>query len=330
MGIISEDTFYAAPTYRENMLGAQARLGIGTIRQVFDWASIETVPGRFNFGTTDGYVAATAKHHITLLPILFDAPSFRSSAPRRGAKRGFYPPRRNADFGRFAAAAARRYGPEGSFWRTHRSLPREPIRAWQIWNEPNLPIYWASGPNPGKYVGLVRAARSALKRVDRHAEIVTAGLPESKIGKPLYAFIAGMYRAGGRSAFDTLAVHPYAHTVGSMYSKLLRVRGLMNAAGHRRGRIWVTEFGWADKAPANNRGFTEGTFGQAARISGAIAMFSRQRRHLNLRGFVYYNWHDEPPYGGGDFWGLHTGLLYQDGTPKPARDAFARAVSRMR
>ena len=60
------------------------------------------------------------------------------SAPIRGAARSAS----YADFGRFVAALIGRYGPEGSFWTGNPSLPKRPIEAWQLWNEPNLRGLW--------------------------------------------------------------------------------------------------------------------------------------------------------------------------------------------
>ena len=37
----------------------------------------------------------------------------------------------------FVKAAVRRYGPHGQFWTQHPELPNDPIRTWQVWNEPN-------------------------------------------------------------------------------------------------------------------------------------------------------------------------------------------------
>jgi len=83
---------------------------------------------------------------FTILPVLFDPPAFRSSRPAVGAARGVYPRRSNREFGRFAATLVRRYyGPNASFWRNHPSLPRRPLRAWQIWNEPHIKAYWPTG-----------------------------------------------------------------------------------------------------------------------------------------------------------------------------------------
>src|SRR5258707_816180 len=72
---------------------------------------------------------------------------------------------------------ARRYGPSGSFWAQNPQLPRHPITAWQIWNEPNLPVYWRPRPSAAAYVQMLRLASQRIKAVDPSAEIVTAGLP---------------------------------------------------------------------------------------------------------------------------------------------------------
>ena len=50
-------------------------------RQTFDWARIERAPGRYDLSFYDRYVAALARRHLRLLPILFNPPPFRSSAP---------------------------------------------------------------------------------------------------------------------------------------------------------------------------------------------------------------------------------------------------------
>ena len=76
----------------------------------------------------------------------------------------------------------RRYGPNGTLWAERPEVPRLPIRSWQIWNEPNLGPYWCGKANAKQYVAMLRAVGTAIKQVDRGAQIVTAGLPDSKLG----------------------------------------------------------------------------------------------------------------------------------------------------
>lgn len=329
VGIVSEDAFAGDPEYRNRTLDRQRRLGIGLVRQTFDWARIETAPGRYDFSHYDGYVGDLASHGLQLLPLLFGSPAFRSSAPSRGARRGTYPPRHAEQFAAFAARVARRYGPGGTFWAANPELPRLPVRAWQVWNEPSLPVFWASGPDPGEYGRLLSATSRGIRRVDPEAEIVTAGLPESRGGIPFSDFVAGIYEAGAGDAFDTLAIHPYARDAEAAIEAVADARRLLDRHGGRQKRIWVTEVGWASDGPSSP--FTVGQPGQASRIARLLPDLALSRVELGIRGIVYFNWQDAPPPPGGrDFWGLHTGLLTLDGRPKRAFRAFRRAITQIK
>ena len=329
VGVTSEDVFAGSASYRSANLSAQRGLGVGLIRQTFDWSQIELGPGRFDLGYHDDYVATAAAHGIRILPILFNPPRFqlgRTSGRAACAPRGF------RTFARFAKVLVRRYGPQGSLWAERPALPKLPIRSWQIWNEPNLGIYWCNQSSARQYVRMLRAVGGAIEKVDRKAEIVTAGLPPSKLSSaiPLERYIAQMYRAGARRAFDTMAINSYATDRRELRTLLCGIRRQMDRRGHRRARIWITELGWGDAGPAHR--FVVGPTGQAARISSSFREITRLRRKLRLRGVVYYSWRDSPPYPPlyRDMWGLHTGLLDAAAHPKPAYFAFRDAVTRLR
>ncbi len=164
IGVVAQDVFAGSPRYRARELGRQKRAGVRLIRQTFDWASVEIAPGRYDFRRLDGLMEATSRRRIAVLPILFNPPAFRSSAPRGTARRGTYPPAHPRDLGIFGAVLVRRYGPRGSFWRQRPGLRRSPITAWQVWNEPNLPVYWPEAPDAGEYTELLRETARELKR----------------------------------------------------------------------------------------------------------------------------------------------------------------------
>jgi hypothetical protein len=328
VGIAADDVFAGDPGYRASALAAQRSVGVGLIRQTFDWSTIETSPGRFDLSAYDAYVASAAAHRVTILPILFNAPGFH----RRSSGRAACPPRRLSTMARLARVLVRRYGPRGSLWRQRPDVPRRPIRSWQIWNEPNLSIYWCNRPNARAYVRMLRVVGRAIRRGDRRAEIVTAGLPNSKLRSavPLDRYLRRLYRAGGKRWFDTLAINSYAKNRRELRGLLRSTRRLMNRARDRRARIWLTELGWGDSGPSHR--FIVGAAGQAARIKASFAYIRRQRARLRLRGVVYYSWRDARPYPPlyRDLWGLHTGLLDLNGNPKPAFHAFTRAVRALR
>ena len=327
-GIVTEDAFGRPGRYREAQFRRQRRIGVGIVRQTFDWSKIERRRGRFRFGRYDRFVGDLAKRRIRVLPVLFNPPRFHSSRPRRRARRGTYPPRDPDTMARFARALVRRYGPDGSFWRKEPDLPRLPVRSWQIWNEPSIPVYWPSGPDPAEYVRLLRATGGAIKAADPDAEVVSAGLAQSRLGVPFATYLAGMYRAGAAGAFDTFALHAYARSDAGVMAAVRSARAQIAANGDRP-RIWVTEIGWASGGPRSP--FTVGERRQARLIGRMITSLGRARRELGIRGIVYFNWRDSRPFKGGhEFFGLHTGLLRLNGKAKPALSAYARAARALR
>jgi hypothetical protein len=328
VGIVSEDIFWDSSSYRSCNLNDQAASGVDVLRQAFDWAQIEIARNRYDFSWYDALMAALARRRLGVLPVVFNAPRFR--ALKRSGSRGAYLPRNRDDFGRFAARLVRRYGTRGSFWRTHAGLPRMPVRAWQIWNEPNVRVYWHSGPDPRSYTRLLDTAARHIRKADRNAEIVTAGIPDSRHGIPLASFVSAMYRAGAKPAFHTLAINAYSARPNGVMGLVRRVRRLMDRHGDRGGSIRVTEFGWSTSGPPSRFRVTPEE--QARRVSLAFRGLYANRRRWRVRGVVYYNWRDGKPYPPlyQDFFGLHTGLIDAASRPKPALRAFREIAPRLR
>ena len=328
VGLVSEDVFAGDAEYRADMIERQAKLGVGLIRQTFDWSKIEPSKGEFDFSAYDPWMEQLAKQRMQVLPILFNPPAFASARPTENAERGTYPPRRPRAIAPFARALVQRYGPEGSFW-DEKDVPKVPIRSWQVWNEPNIPVYWPQGPDAAEYAALLRAAADAIREVDPQAEVVSAGLPNSDRGVPFQTYLDAMLDAGAGRSADVIAIHPYATEVPGTISAIRRMRRTLRQRRLEKP-IWITEIGWATQGPAS--AFTVGMRGQAARITELLERLAELRNPLGLRGFVYYNWRDSEPYEGGfDFFGLHSGLLTLAGVEKPGFLAFrqaARQISR--
>src|SRR3954464_9253029 len=114
----------------------------------------------------DNLVRQAALRGVTILPVLIDMPGEAYTPPKTDAAR--------SAFGDFAAAAARRYGSAGSFWGTC-GCPARPIRAWEVWNEPNMSVFWQA-PDPAQYAQLLALTRTKLRRTDAAARIVFGGL----------------------------------------------------------------------------------------------------------------------------------------------------------
>jgi polysaccharide biosynthesis protein PslG len=326
LGITSEDAFAGDDAHREKTFTDLAAAGVKLVRQPFNWSTIELSSGRYELGPYDRFVAAAARHGIRVMPILFDAPGFRE----RPATSGSPPPRSFRDMVSFAQVLWWRYGPSGSLWRQHPELPQLPVRSWQVWNEPSLRRYWPPKPSAAQYARMLRQVGSILSAVDPSAEVVTAGIPASRLASavPFDRYLRGLGRT--EVPFDTLAVNAYARSARELIRNLRSARRMLDRSGRRRTKIWVTELGWSDDGPRSR--FRAGRRGQARLIQSAFRALERNRKRLRLRGVVYHSWMDGTPYAPHfkDFWGLHTGLLRLDGSPKPAFWVFQRTAKRLR
>jgi hypothetical protein len=311
-----------SPQFRDCSFGLIAADHIGVFRGGLSWAQTEDPAGHYVFAAFDELVSELARHHIRFLPVLLDPPRWRSTQPAAGTPLGMYPPAHPAQFAAWAAVCVRRYGPHGSFWRANPALPYLPVRAWEVWNEPNIASFWAPRPNARAYVSLLRATARAIRRVDRHATIVTAGMPFAGNGDET-AFVRQLYRAGARSAFNVLALHTYARTVAGAVARLQTARRLMNRFGDRRKQIWDTEWSWAGGPP---NPFRVSQTGQRANVSGFLRAIQRSRRRLRIGALIYYGWRDTVYGKDPSWWGYHVGLYTQGLQPKLALGAFARAA----
>src|SRR5215212_9340409 len=79
-------------------LAEQARLGVGIVRQPFDWSRVERSPREFDFAVYDAYVTKAATAGVSVLPILARPPEFRSSRPPGSTSRAMFPPASNASY----------------------------------------------------------------------------------------------------------------------------------------------------------------------------------------------------------------------------------------
>jgi polysaccharide biosynthesis protein PslG len=325
VGITSDETFQQAGDFRLNNFKAMRRARIGLIRQVFDWSRIETSQGVYDLSFLDEYMSTLAGQGLSVMPVLTNAPQFYKLP---GSKRGATRPSNNARMAEFAQALAERYGPHGTLWTERPYLRKVPITVWQIWNEPTLDVYWGPRPNARQYVAMLRTVGRAIEEVEPGAEIVSAGLPPSKLrtAAPLERYLKQMYSAGAARYFDTLAINAYARNAGELETLLRQIRKLMNSRRDRRAKIWITELGWASDGPRHR--FRVGARRQAKNIRDSFKTVRRLRRSLRLRGLVYFGWRDGRPYAPlfEDEWGLHTGLLTVGGRRKPAYNAFVRGA----
>ena len=152
-----------------------ARMGrgrVGTLRINLAWGSVQSSPGAsYDWSHYDPVIAGAARNGIRVLATVYSSPTWAEPSPE-------YPPlgSRMAQFQDFVRAAVGRYGTGGTFWREHPDVPRLPVTDWQVWNEPNSPLFWKPKPDPAAYLELLRGFDSAARGADPQAQIVLGGL----------------------------------------------------------------------------------------------------------------------------------------------------------
>ena len=84
-----------------------------------------------------------------MLPLLFNSPSFYRKRSAKRRRRASLPPADNADRALCNAGGAA-VRTNGSLWAGNPNPL--PFRAYQIWNEPALPVYWRDKPSATEYL----------------------------------------------------------------------------------------------------------------------------------------------------------------------------------
>jgi hypothetical protein len=295
--------------------------GLGmTVRFAINWPQVEPQPGRYDFSVPDEQIGLAADYGARALPVVFGTPAWISDEPARPP----LGPRGLRRWRFFLSALVRRYGTRGSFWRGR--AVRRPVRSWQIWNEPNFRVFWRSRISPRGYAHLLGAATGAIRRHDRSARIVAAGLaPIENAIKP-WEYLRRLYRVpGARRLFDVAALHPYAAKVGGVEYEVWRTRQVMREAGAGDQPLLLSEVGVASHSAAPTL-FDRGRRGQARFLEHVYARLSAQRRRWRIGGVYWYTWRDPGQADSLCSFCEGAGLFDAQGRAKPAWRAFRRVL----
>jgi hypothetical protein len=294
-----------------------AEAGIDSVRLPMYWNGIQPKNPAYskpNWSGFDAEVELAAEAGIRVMPFVWSSPPWVTpeliALPVRTGwqKRGW---------SRFLAEAARRYGPDGSFWRQHTKLPFLPIRYWEIWNEENL-VTWAREPSPAEYATLIRISGRTLHRVDPSAQVLVGGF----FGTPLQippnigsgTYLKGIYAAGDvKPYFDGVALHPYVASADGMGRQLTELRQIMNSHSDPKTPLYVTELGWGSRDGPTR--WERGLGGQANELSKSFELLSANRVRWNVRGAWWFTWTDE---GGSCLFCASAGLLTDEREAKPS------------
>ena len=308
------------------------RVGVESSRTTFDGGLSQAKKGGpIDFRRTDNYVWLATSHQIELLPTVVVAPRWA----RRSREKSYSPPKDLRDYAHYLKALIERYGPKGTFWPEHPELTKRPIRAWQLWNEPNLHYYWPVRHEdwaPG-YGALVRRASKAVKAADPGAKVVLAGLTNES-----WTALDHLYDKGDvRGSFDIAAIHPFTPKTEGVVEIVRRFRKVMAKHGDGGKPLWATEIG-LPAAKGHDADTTHGlettNKGMARFLTRTYAALADGRHDPTIRidrAYWYtwasgYGYHTHDPW---DFAGLlrhkHTSA-HESMVPMPALEAYEKSA----
>ena len=193
------------------------------------------------------------------------------------------------DFASYAYAVARHY--------------RNSIDTWQVWNEPDLHLFWRPYPDAGDYATLLNQAYTAIKRANPKAKVVLGG--PSGADPHAMRFIQQVVDAGGK--FDILSMQPYQPVPGP------QLIGQVQALRKFHKPIWFTEMGWAGETACQNVCGSEYSQGDRLARLYLVAAYAGVDRLF---------WYDLRDDGQQANFEDHFGLLQHNLAPKPSYWAY--------
>ncbi|MEI7889895.1 MAG: hypothetical protein WCI34_06260 [Actinomycetes bacterium] len=260
----------------------------------------------YNWTATDTFMTATAQVGIQVLPILLGTPKWASDPNYAGT---FQIPASPTRFADFCAAAVQRYGPDGSFWTEHPSIPRVPVSRWQVWNEPDLDRYWPQHKGETQtvtvsgrtkrlkglgfapsYVALLRQAAARIRATDSTAHVMLASMTNLA-----WSSLTLLYASGARGNFDEVAANVFSKTAPNIVSAVKTIRSTMATNRDSAIPYSVTEYSWSSASgiisPSVHMGWLVSTqVVQAKNAALAIDQFLKNRATLKLKSTFWYTW----------------------------------------
>lgn len=260
--------------------------GAGWDRWPIYWYNVETSAGKFDWSTQDTAVLSDVAHGLQTDAILLGTPPFYTTAS--AGKLSLAPMRRggfemqrvqaaapqgldnsvftdgtdvpgpgkqiNPDnkWAQFVYTAVNRYKPGGVLAQTHGWPAGVGVTHWEMWNEPDLTIFWDS--SLADYARLLKVGYLAAKHADPQAQVLFAGLANNFAHLSYYSDVLATFKsqdpqeAADNGYFhDIVATHNYSCAWRSWYH-VWRAGGAMTSYGLDKP-IWLNENGvpaWDD------------------------------------------------------------------------------------
>jgi polysaccharide biosynthesis protein PslG len=302
--------------------------GVRWIRASVNWAGLEPDrKGEPNHWLLTEYDYAVEQAHAAglqvLMPIADGVPYWASADPGKHLDvdgehswEVTYRPTRAADYGDVVRFVVEHFSALG-------------VHTYQVWNEPNHPRFWPSGPSAAEYLPLLREGYEAAKAADPDATVLLGGLSKSD-----FYYLEDLYRLGGGAYFDAVAVQPYTFGVDpraswngvhewedserisiNAFPAIKEVRASMVAFGDAEKDVWLTEFGYSTTTD-------DGGVSQLRQAAYLRTAYRYVERFPWVKALFWYAARNSPFYEDADSYEGRFGLLTTNWRPKPSYSAL--------
>jgi len=289
------------------------RTGVDLLRISFGWDAIEAEKDQYDWLFWDDYVdIATNQYGITLVPYICYTPRWNS----RGDSLWFWndQPLDFEEFGEFMFDLVTRY--------------KDNIKTWELWNEPDLDIYWDTR-DIGAFAEFIKIGSKAVKRADPESKVVLGGIAYDA------GFLEKLFRDYDLSPYiDIVNLHNYYETwserpVEQVGDNIEAIASVIDKYGNKQA-LWMAEVGYS-------------TFRQGSYVSEAYHAYYDYEHtpeyqavdlfkcltlavaEEKLSAIAWYEIKDLPPTEeviGDNFNNRHLGIAYPDFSPKLAEKAL--------
>ncbi|KAH3765401.1 cellulase family glycosylhydrolase [Pelomyxa schiedti] len=235
-------------------------VGWNFVRMDFTWSATEQQKGVYDFSSYDILMANLATYNMRAILILDYANPLYDDGLSVHTDEG-----REA-FTNWAMAGVGRYQNRSVFW--------------EMYNEPNIDVFWKPTPNVTDYIALATSVGKAIKSL--YPGEIFIGPATSQMD---WTFLEGCFQGGLLNYFDYVSVHPYRSNNPESVTEDFATLTSMIAQYSPSKQVPIVSSEW---------GYSELYSGLSLELQGKYA--PRMMLNNQLNGIVlsiWYDWHDD-------------------------------------
>jgi len=208
------------------------------VRLDIPWSDTER-NGQYYFAAYDNLIEQLLQSgHSIILVLAYGHPDHSDGRAANGLSFPPGNPDQRAAFSHYVQAVAKRY--------------HGPNIVYEIWNEPNIDLFWPPKVDVNAYGQLLASAARAIRDVDPTATIIAAGLANEN-DPPRY--LESLADQKALDEVNGITLHPYRQ--GAPELSLHDIDQFKSAISKQPRPVWITEWGyseaWLEKLDSDTR-----------------------------------------------------------------------------